>query len=74
MVVKQDGSEWHPRTLDAIEAYIDSGGSVQLAKSVRHVVMQKKREGFAVARAFWQDIENRDIAATDHKSTASHET
>jgi len=41
MVCREDGSEWHPRTLRAIEEYIQSNGSGKLAQTTRRIVAHR---------------------------------
>lgn len=61
MVVKEDGSEWHPRTLQVVEEFLESEGRSKLPASMKKVVKSKVQgtptiAGSQVADAYWRAI------------------
>jgi len=49
MVVKPDGSQWHPHTLEKITAFLESEGESKLSVSLRRVVAVKVKQGSTCA-------------------------
>lgn len=61
MVVKSDGSEWHPHTVDLIDRYLESKGAFNLPESIKTVVENKMKGAngdapSAVGEAYLQAI------------------